>query len=69
MLMASFYDLLLLLHIVFVISTHILISYIYPSFAPLCRILLLEYTMIEFNHPTTAEYLVNFQFLAITVLL
>lgn len=45
MLSASFYDLLLQLHVI-----HPQSDQLFPSFSPLCRILLVEYTMVEFNH-------------------
>ena len=71
MLMASFYDLLLLLHIMSVIFIHLLISY-FLHFHHCIEFYCLnphEYTMVESNHSTSAEYLVYFHFLAITVLL
>lgn len=69
--MASFCDLLLLLHVMFVIFIHLLISYFlhFHHCVEFYCLNLREYTMVDSNHSTSAEYLVYFHFLAITVLL
>lgn len=59
--MASFYDLLLLLHIMFVIFIHLLISYFlhFHHCVEFYCLNLHEYTMVESNHSTSAEYLIS----------